>query len=238
MIATGNSPQFSFCEKSTATMATTASRASENAATKAGLHPKLLAPISPSGDPLASVGVTASPTHSIAVEGAHPHLGLKLEAHRRWNASLPLGFLWSVERVEINVTRADEDGELVFVLEVFLNLPTSRLPISKPSSNEERAVAAAAACPTFRVERGFRDFEELRKSVSACPAARTCQAVRWRGQAEAGPAGLRQRLRLHGPTTRPEDGQAQMPSAAARADSAHRVPAKWRNVLKRQELII
>ncbi|KAG6619929.1 Phox homologous domain [Phytophthora cinnamomi] len=57
---------------------------------------------------------------------------------------------------------------MVFVLEVFLNLPTSRLPISKPSSNEERAVAAAAACPTFRVERGFRDFEELRKSVSAC----------------------------------------------------------------------
>ncbi|EGZ24467.1 hypothetical protein PHYSODRAFT_554628 [Phytophthora sojae] len=88
-------------------------------------------------------------------------------AHRRWNASLPLGLLWSVERVEINVTRTDERQELVFVLEVFLSLPTSRLPVSKPSSNEERA-AKAGACPTFRVERQFRDFEELRKSVSAC----------------------------------------------------------------------
>ncbi|KAG7380322.1 hypothetical protein PHYPSEUDO_007294 [Phytophthora pseudosyringae] len=138
-------------------------RASE---TTTGLHPKLLAPVSPSGDPLTPASF--SPTSSIAAEGVQPHLGLKLEAHRRWNASLPVGLLWSVERVEINVTRSDVDNGLVFVLEVFLSLPSSRLPVSKPSSNEERVSAAAAARPTFRVERRFSDFEELRRSVSSC----------------------------------------------------------------------
>ncbi|GMF22326.1 unnamed protein product [Phytophthora fragariaefolia] len=137
---------------------------SESALARTGLHPKVLTPLSPTGDSL--VPIATSPSSSIAVDGVQPHLGLKLEAHRRWNASLPLGFLWSIERVEINVTRADEDKEQVFVLEVFLSLPTSRLPVSKQSSIEERAVAAT--CPTFRVERSFRDFEELRKSVSAC----------------------------------------------------------------------
>ncbi|KAE9004034.1 hypothetical protein PR003_g21783 [Phytophthora rubi] len=143
-------------------MSTTATcRASEN---PLGLHPKLLAPVSPGGDPIAPEAT--SPTHCIAVDDVQPHLGLKLEAHRQWNASLPLRFLWGVDRVEINVTRADEHKELVFVLAVFLSLPTSRLPVSKPSLNEEHAVVADR--PTFRVERGFRDFEELRKSVSAC----------------------------------------------------------------------
>uniref|UniRef100_H3GQ16 PX domain-containing protein n=1 Tax=Phytophthora ramorum TaxID=164328 RepID=H3GQ16_PHYRM len=127
------------------------------------LHPKLLAPVSSSGDPLTSSTIT-SPTYTIAVDGAvQPHLGLKLEAHRRWNASLPVGFLWSVERVEINVTRTDADSELIFVLEIFLSLPTSRLPVSKPSSKEERA-----SFPAFKVERRLSDFEELRRSVSSC----------------------------------------------------------------------
>ncbi|ETI35626.1 hypothetical protein F441_17972 [Phytophthora nicotianae CJ01A1] len=136
---------------------------SENKLAKLVLHPKLVSPVSSSGDQLTSESV--SPASSISVEEVQPHLGLKLEAHRRWNASLPLGFLWSVERVEINVTRTDADNELVFVLEVFLSTPTSRLPVSTPSSSEERA---AAACPAFTVEHRFSDFEELRKSVSSC----------------------------------------------------------------------
>ncbi|KAL4109614.1 hypothetical protein PRIC1_001313 [Phytophthora ramorum] len=126
------------------------------------LHPKLLAPVSSSGDPLTSFTIT-SPTYTIAVDGAvQPHLGLKLEAHRRWNASLPVGFLWSVERVEINVTRTDADSELIFVLEIFLSLPTSRLPISKPSSKEERA-----SFPAFKPRRVVKLFgrEEKRKQV-------------------------------------------------------------------------
>ncbi|KAI9997788.1 hypothetical protein PInf_001719 [Phytophthora infestans] len=121
------------------------------------LHPRRLSPVSSSGDPLTS----ESPTSSVSLEGVQPYLGLKLEAHRRWNTSLPLGFLWSVERVEINVTRADADNELMFVLEVFLSKPVSRLPIGKPGSNEERVTATF---PTFKVERRFSDFEELRRS--------------------------------------------------------------------------
>ncbi|KAG6954850.1 hypothetical protein JG688_00012156 [Phytophthora aleatoria] len=136
---------------------------SENTLPDMGLHPKRLAPVSPTGDPLTSESL--SPTSSISVDGVQPHLGLKLEAHRRWNASLPLGFLWSVERVEINVTRTDADNGLVFVLEVFLSIPTSRLPVNKLSSNEEQVTAAY---PTFTVERRFSDFEELRRSVSSC----------------------------------------------------------------------
>ncbi|KAG1703948.1 hypothetical protein DVH05_006954 [Phytophthora capsici] len=121
------------------------------------LQPKYVAPVSPSGDQL-----TPAAASRIA---AQPQLGLKLEAHRRWNASLPLGFLWSVERVEINMTRTDVDSGLVFLLDVFLSKPTSRLPVSKSNSNEERV---AEACPTFKVERRFSDFEELRKNVSSC----------------------------------------------------------------------
>ncbi|KAL3672246.1 hypothetical protein V7S43_002906 [Phytophthora oleae] len=128
-----------------------------------GLRPKPVAPVSPNGDPLTPAAFL--PTSGIAVKEVQPHLGLKLEAHRRWNASLPLGFLWSVERVEINVTRTDVDSGLAFVLDVFLSLPTSRLPVGKPRSNEERV---AEACPTFRVEHSFGDFEELRRSVSSC----------------------------------------------------------------------
>eukprot|EP00644_Phytophthora_capsici_P010803 jgi/Phyca11/532926/estExt2_fgenesh1_pg.C_PHYCAscaffold_90092 len=70
-----------------------------------------------------------------------------------------------VERVEINMTRTDVDSGLVFLLDVFLSKPTSRLPVSKSNSNEERV---AEACPTFKVERRFSDFEELRKNVSSC----------------------------------------------------------------------
>jgi hypothetical protein len=162
---------FQFC-RAPSTMA--AATCQQNA--RSGLHPKLVAPVSPCGDPLASTSSFSS-TNRIAVDGVQPHLGLQLEAHRRWNASLPaLGYLWSVDRVEINVTRTDADGALVFVLEVFLSLPASRLPLSRPSSSNEELTAAATS--TFKVERPFSDFRELRSDVSACVSMErqcTCQ---------------------------------------------------------------
>lgn len=63
-------------------------------------------------------------------QGMQERLQLDLEAHRRWNTSLSVGFLNSVDRIEINETSVGEDKAVYYTLEVYLSLPSSRLPTS------------------------------------------------------------------------------------------------------------
>eukprot|EP00644_Phytophthora_capsici_P010797 jgi/Phyca11/562359/estExt2_Genewise1.C_PHYCAscaffold_90309 len=106
-------------------------------------------------------------------QGLQHSLQLDLEAHRRWNTSVSVGFLSSVDRIEINETRMGESKDLYYTLSVYLSLPTSRLPTSPCDP-----IDARAEHPTFKVERSFAEFEELRenvlKTVSHMPQC-TCQ---------------------------------------------------------------
>ncbi|KAG6965093.1 hypothetical protein JG688_00007369 [Phytophthora aleatoria] len=110
--------------------------------------------------------------------GLQNSLQLDLEAHRRWNTSVSVGFLNSVDRIEINETRVDGDKTVYYTLEVYLSLPTSRLPKSPCEPTDASSPHHHAAHPTFKVERCFAEFEEMRenvlKSVSHMPQC-TCQ---------------------------------------------------------------
>jgi hypothetical protein len=109
---------------------------------------------------------------SAAVEGVRPPQGLQqgleldLERHRRWNTTLSRGFLDSVARLEINETHA-RDGVDYYTIEVFLTLPRSRLPTSRCDNPARVESAVVASHPTFKVERRFSDFEQLREQVLA-----------------------------------------------------------------------
>ncbi|KAL3672237.1 hypothetical protein V7S43_002898 [Phytophthora oleae] len=109
------------------------------------------------------------------LQGLQHSLQLDLEAHRRWNGSVSVGFLNSVDLIEINETRMSEGNTVYYTLVVYLSLPTSRLPTSPCDPTDARQHAAN---PTFKVERCFAEFEELRenvlKSVSHMPQC-TCQ---------------------------------------------------------------
>ncbi|KAK1932064.1 hypothetical protein P3T76_012564 [Phytophthora citrophthora] len=96
------------------------------------------------------------------LQGLQHSLQLDLEAHRRWNTSVSVGFLNSVDRIEINETRVDESKDVYYTLSVYLSLPTSRLPTSSCDSTNSRQHAEH---PTFKVERSFAEFEELRENV-------------------------------------------------------------------------
>lgn len=99
--------------------------------------------------------------------GVESSLALDLERHRRWNTTLSRGFLDSIARVEINETHA-RDGVDYYTIEVFLTLPRSRLPKSQcnePACDDDNSVCAAH--PTFKVERRYSDFEQLREHVLA-----------------------------------------------------------------------
>jgi hypothetical protein len=110
-------------------------------------------------------------------QGLQQRLKLDLEAHRRWNTSVSVGFLNSVDRVEINETR-EEDKTVLYALDVYLSLPASRLPTSPSDPADASSPRHHAAHPTFKVEHCFTEFEELRenvlKSVSTMPQC-SCQ---------------------------------------------------------------
>ncbi|RLN89613.1 hypothetical protein BBJ28_00014458 [Nothophytophthora sp. Chile5] len=104
-------------------------------------------------------------------QGLQQRLQLDLEAHRRWNASVSVGFLNSVDHIAIQETRSGADESVVYVLEVYLSLPTSRLPTSRSdltASSSSRRRLSASGQPTYKVERCFSDFEELRENVLSC----------------------------------------------------------------------
>uniref|UniRef100_M4B5I1 PX domain-containing protein n=1 Tax=Hyaloperonospora arabidopsidis (strain Emoy2) TaxID=559515 RepID=M4B5I1_HYAAE len=120
-----------------------------------------------------AIFVTVKPGERIELPTAprlqqlRPSLQLQLETYRRWNSSLSLGFLRSIEHLEINDTRADKDNEPQFILAVFLSPPVSRLPTSPcyPKGDTLHTHHISNSRPTFIVERSFGDFEELRKNV-------------------------------------------------------------------------
>ncbi|KAE8970667.1 hypothetical protein PR001_g26907 [Phytophthora rubi] len=111
-------------------------------------------------------------------QGLHERLQLDLEAHRRWNTSLSVGFLTSVDRIEINGARVGEDKAVRYALEVYLSLPASRLPTSPCDPTDASPTRHYATRPTFKVERCFSEFEALRENVlsavSTMPQC-TCQ---------------------------------------------------------------
>lgn len=74
-------------------------------------------------------------------------------------ASAPLSFLETVDRVEINET-AERDGVVYYVLEVYLQHHSSRIPTNK---SEQTRVNPAQ--PDYRVEHRFNDFADLRYQV-------------------------------------------------------------------------
>ncbi|KAG2527085.1 hypothetical protein JM18_004012 [Phytophthora kernoviae] len=98
-------------------------------------------------------------------QGLQQGLQLDLEAHRRWNASVPsVGFLNSVDCIKIQKTQESDDKTVMYVLEVFLSLPTSRLPTSSCEPMDASSPRGHSCRPTFKAERSFSDFEELRQN--------------------------------------------------------------------------
>ncbi|CAH0491424.1 unnamed protein product [Peronospora farinosa] len=134
--------------------------------------------------PYSAIVVAARTTENLGlptvqrVQGLEQSLQLDLEAHRRWNSSLSLGFVHSVGHVDINEARTGKDDEVYYTLEVYLSLPTSRLPTSPCDPVDAMSPQHHAIRPTFKVERCFAEFEELRenvlKFVSRIPQC-TCQ---------------------------------------------------------------
>ncbi|KAG1708065.1 hypothetical protein DVH05_024749 [Phytophthora capsici] len=90
---------------------------------------------------------------------------LNHEAHRRWRASTAVDFLSKINSIDIFETRINRDSTLLYVLEVQLSSPTSRLSLKEGST-------------VLKIERSFSEFEELRegiqKAVSVLPPC-TCQ---------------------------------------------------------------
>ncbi|GMF34059.1 unnamed protein product [Phytophthora lilii] len=80
---------------------------------------------------------------------------------RSSKSSAPLSFLEKIDRVEINHT-TERGGVIYYVLVVFLEHSTSRIPTNKtafkPSSNDR---------PDYQLERRFNDFANLRNQVWA-----------------------------------------------------------------------
>ncbi|KAF4028892.1 hypothetical protein GN244_ATG19394 [Phytophthora infestans] len=73
-------------------------------------------------------------------------------------ASEPLSFLAKIDRVEINHT-TERDGVVYYVLDVFLERSTSRIPTLKT------AKTASSGRPDYQLERRFNDFADLRYQV-------------------------------------------------------------------------
>lgn len=109
--------------------------------------------------------VASAPVEAVRPpQGLQEGLVLDLERHRRWNTTLSRGFLDSVARLEINETRT-RDGVDYYTIEVFLTLPRSRLPTSRCDEAARDDSALVASHPTFKLERRFSDFEQLREQV-------------------------------------------------------------------------
>ena len=100
----------------------------------------------------------------------HPSLQFQLEPYRRWNTTPALGFLHSIDRVDISgTTRAnkDDDGEQ-FTLAVHLRPPRSRLPTSPCNAKADARHSHRTRHKdqlTYTVERAFAEFQALRTHV-------------------------------------------------------------------------
>ncbi|POM62703.1 hypothetical protein PHPALM_28106 [Phytophthora palmivora] len=101
--------------------------------------------------------MTASSTTKV------PHLQplspVTITPTRSSKASEPLSFLAKIDRVEINHT-TERDGVVYYVLDVFLEHKTSRIPTLKTTK-----AAAPNGRPDYQLERRFNDFADLRYQV-------------------------------------------------------------------------
>lgn len=85
----------------------------------------------------------------------------------RWStAAVPLAFLNTIERIEINHTRV-RDGVTYYVLDVFLYHFNTRLPASlnNPRHAALSTLPVKADKPDYQVERRFSEFCRLRAQV-------------------------------------------------------------------------
>uniref|UniRef100_K3WE21 PX domain-containing protein n=1 Tax=Globisporangium ultimum (strain ATCC 200006 / CBS 805.95 / DAOM BR144) TaxID=431595 RepID=K3WE21_GLOUD len=96
-----------------------------------------------------------------------------MEPHRWSNASVPLAFLNTIERIEINRTRV-RDGVTYYVLDVYLYHLNTRLPtqfsnprhaVEKSNVDTRKQTRTAATRPDYQVERRFSEFCRLRAQV-------------------------------------------------------------------------
>ncbi|KAL3669792.1 hypothetical protein V7S43_005171 [Phytophthora oleae] len=97
---------------------------------------------------------------------------------RAFKASAPLSLLEKIDHVEINHTIV-RDGVVYYVLDVFLEHSTSRIPTNKT------AKTTANGRPDYQLERRFNDFADLRYQVWAyaqrkhqegCTSCKYCDA--------------------------------------------------------------
>jgi len=96
-----------------------------------------------------------------------PHLlPVPLEPVRRSRAIVPLAFLRTIERVEINETRV-RDGVTYYVLDVYLYHFNTRLPtiLNNPRHAALSTSPVKATKPDYQVERRFSEFRQLRAQV-------------------------------------------------------------------------
>ncbi|RLN53967.1 hypothetical protein BBJ29_004907 [Phytophthora kernoviae] len=82
-----------------------------------------------------------------------------IEPTRSSRASAPLSSLEKINRVEINRT-TERDGVVYYILDVFLEHSTSRIPTNKTAPK-------TADRPDYQLERRFNDFANLRYQVWA-----------------------------------------------------------------------
>ena len=96
-----------------------------------------------------------------------PHLQpVTMEPERCATATVPLAFLRTIERIEINETRV-RDAVTYYVLDVYLYHLNTRLPTNL--NNPQRAAMCASPVkpdkPDHQVERRFSGFRQLRDDV-------------------------------------------------------------------------
>ncbi|KAK1931106.1 hypothetical protein P3T76_013295 [Phytophthora citrophthora] len=98
---------------------------------------------------------------------------------RAFKASAPLSFLEKIDHIEINRTIV-RDGVVYYVLDVFLEHSTSRIPTNKTAN-----ATMVNGRPDYQLERRFNDFADLRYQVWAyaqrkhqegCTSCKYCDA--------------------------------------------------------------
>ncbi|RLN73308.1 hypothetical protein BBJ28_00012833 [Nothophytophthora sp. Chile5] len=80
---------------------------------------------------------------------------------RASKAAAPLSFLEKINRIELNHT-TERDGVVYYVVDVFLQHHTSRIPTNKTPETTTNGTR-----PDYQVERRFNDFANLRYQVWA-----------------------------------------------------------------------
>ncbi|KAL3672220.1 hypothetical protein V7S43_002882 [Phytophthora oleae] len=103
---------------------------------------------------------TDSPMPTMVVPHLQPLSPVTITPTLSSKASEPLAFLAKIDRVEISHT-IERDGVVYYVLDVFLEHSTSRIPTLKTVK------AAPSGRPDYQLERRFTDFADLRYQVWA-----------------------------------------------------------------------